>query len=249
MSGPIRIAAIAVATVDGMVRENYARALRLGEIALAQKPDIVLFPEAFAAGYCGGDLRPYAEELDGEFPCAFAALSKRGECMVLFGFLERVQGGIANSVAIYDRGQLLGVHRKSSLWCDAERPYRDEPSQFVRGDGIEVFQSRFGPFAVVICYENMLAENWDKIAGRVGFVLSPYNCEGDPSHNNLREAKRLGIPSAWADRTGTVFSDKGYVPNPGTAGLVSASAEVIARSAPGVEAIVVGELQPLSLTA
>ena len=49
----LRIATIAVSTVDGMVGCNYHRTLRLGEISLRNNPHIILFPEAFAAGYCG----------------------------------------------------------------------------------------------------------------------------------------------------------------------------------------------------
>lgn len=239
----VRIAAIAVATVDGMVAENYARALRLGEIALSSKPDIILFPEAFAAGYCGTDLRPHAEALDSDDQRRFMDLSRRGDCLVLVGFIEKTRTGVRNTVGLYDRGARLGTHSKRSLWVDKKRPYRDEPALMEPGPALEVFPTRFGRLAVVICYENMLAANWDEIAGKVDFVLSPYNCEGDPSHNNLREAKRLGIPSAWADRTGTVYcGPDSWGPNPGTAGLVDAAGQVIAKSAPGVETIVVGEL-------
>lgn len=241
--GTIRIAAIAVATVDGMVAENYARALRLGEIALSSKPGIILFPEAFAAGYCGTDLRPYAEALDSDYQRRFMDLSRQGDCLVAVGFIEKVSAGVRNTVALYDRGACLGTHSKRSLWVDKKRPYRDEPALMEPGPALEVFPTRFGRTAVVICYENMLAANWDEVAGKVDFVLSPYNCEGDPSHNNIREAKRLGIPSAWADRTGTVYTGpNGWAPNPGTAGLVDASGTVLAKSEPGVETIVVGEL-------
>jgi hypothetical protein len=99
---------------------------------------------------------------------------------------------------------------------------------------------------VLICYENMLPANWDTLAGRVDVVLSPYNCQGDPAHNNVREARRLGIPSAWADRTGTVYAGGPFAPNPGTAGLVDAFGTVLACSAPGVEMIVTGRL-PLAV--
>ena len=239
----VRIAAIAVATVDGMVAENYARALRLGEIALDSKPEIILFPEAFAAGYCGTDLRPYAEALDSGYQRRFMDLSKRGDCLVAVGFVGEGKTNARNTVALYDRGMCLGTHTKRNLWVDKERPYRDEPALLEPGTAMEIFPTRFGRLAIVICYENMIASNWDEVAGKVDFVLSPYNCEGDPSHNNLREAKRLGIPSAWADRTGTVYrGPDGWGSNPGTAGLVDADAKVIAKSEPGVEAIVVGDL-------
>jgi len=238
----VRIAAVAVATVDGMMTENAARALRLSEIALAESPEIVLLPEAFAAGYCGEDLSACAETLDAEVPQRFRRLSCAGGCMVVFGFLAKAPGRIRNAVAVYDRGELVGVHCKHSLWPDARRPYRDEVSLMLPGDGIEVFPTRLGKMAVLTCYENMLAANWDRIASEADFVVSPYNCQGDPAHNNVKHAKRLALPSAWADRTGTVYAGEKYMPNLGTAGLVDGGGTVIAKSEPGVEAIVVGKL-------
>jgi predicted amidohydrolase len=242
----IKIAAIALATVDGMVEANYARALRMAEISLKHKPDIILLPEAFAAGYCGKALGEYAE--DGEKSqhlARFRRLSAQAGCMVVLGYLEEVEGDrrVRNAVVIYDRGEVIGRHYKHNLWVDTRRPYRDEPSLMIPGKEIEVFQTRFGRLAVLICYENMLAANWDALRGKVDYVLSPYNCEGDPSGNNIRNAKRLAIPSAWADRTGTVYRGDGYMMNPGTAGIVDASGKVIAHSQVGAEVIAVGEIQ------
>ena len=239
----MKVAAIAVATLDGMVAENYARALRLGQLALAGKPDVILFPEAFAAGYCGTDLAPYAEAPNSPYQRQFRELSRAGNCLVVVGYLERITGGVRNVAAVYDRGELLGTHAKRSLWVDRERPYRDEPALLQPGTALEVFPTRLGRLAVLICYENMLAANWDEVAGRADFVLSPYNCQGDPAGNNVTNAKRLGLPSAWADRTGTVYAGPaGWLPNPGTAGLVAADGRMLAKSDPGVEAIVTGEL-------
>ncbi|HOF87734.1 MAG TPA: carbon-nitrogen hydrolase family protein [Armatimonadota bacterium] len=239
----LTIAAIAVATVEGMVAENYRRGIRLAEIALDARPDILLLPETFAAGYCAHDLRPYGEEREtSPYLAEFRRISGEGDCLVAVGYLESVPGGVKNAVALYDRGAFIGQHVKSSLWPDDARPYRDERVLLVPGDGVEVFDSRFGRFAVLICYENMLAASWDAVAGRVDFALSPYNCQGDPAQNNVRAAQRLGLPSAWADRTGTVYAGDRWNPNPGTAGLVDGRGHVIAKSAPGVETIVVGHL-------
>ncbi len=240
----LTIAAIAVATVEGMVEENYRRAIRLAEISLDGKPDIILLPEAFAAGYCADDLRPYGEDRDASpYLTEFRRISAEGNCLVAVGYLETVPGGVQNAVALYDRGEFIGQHGKSKLWPDDERPYRDERALLVPGAGVEVFDSRLGKFGVLICYENMFPELWAELAGRADFVLCPYNCEGDPSHNNLREAARCALPNAWADRTGTVYAGpNGWLPNPGTAGMVDATGNIIAKSDPGVEAIVIGKL-------
>lgn len=50
-------------------------------------------------------------------------------------------------------------------------------------------------------------------------------------------------PSAWADRTGTVYCGKGYMMNPGTAGIVDSSGKVLTHSQVGAETIVVAELE------
>ena len=113
----------------------------------------------------------------------------------------------------------------------------------IAGKEIEVFQTRLGCFAVLICYENSIAANWDSLRGKVDYVLSPYNCEGDQSEHNIRNAKRLAIPSAWADRTGTVYCGNDYMMNRGTAGIVDASGSVVAHSQVGAEVIAVGEIQ------
>jgi len=240
----IRIAAISLATVDGMVRENYARALRLGRIALAAAPDIILYPETFAAGYCGTDLTPVCEHPDSAYQRRFLELSRDGQCMVVGGYLEKTAAQPRNVAAIYDCGRRVGVHTKASMWPDDARPYRDERALLTSGYGIEVFPTRFGKLAVLICYENMLPENWDTIAGNADFVLSPYNCEGDPAQHNQREAARLRLPSAWADRTGTVYAGGDvYRPNPGTAGIICPHTQRQWKSDPGVETIVVGELR------
>ncbi len=239
----LTVAAIAVATVDGRVDDNYRRAIRLAESSLAYSPDIILLPEAFASGYCGDDLRSYGENLrNSPYLQAFRDISSDGKCMVVTGFLETVAGGVRNCAVIFDSGEVIGVHAKRTLWPDDNRPYRDERVLLVPGDELEIFSSRFGDFAVLICYENMVDTNWDEIAGRANFVLSPYNCEDDPARHNIRNATRLKIPSAWANRTGTVYCGDGYRNNPGTAGMVDADGSAVAMSLPGIEKIVVGKM-------
>jgi len=238
----VNVAAIALATVDGMVQANYARAIELGKISLRGRPQIVLFPEAFAAGYCGTDMARFSESPDSANLEPFRTLSEEGDCTVVLGYLEGSSEGVRNAAVVYERGRLLGRHYKRSLWSDAQRPYRDEVSLLVPGKEIEVFASRTGRFAVLICYENMLEEDWLAVAAQVDFVVSIYNCEGDPAHNNIKYAGKLGLPSAWADRTGTVYCGDGYKPNMGTAGIVDGHGQVIACSPPGVEQIVTADL-------
>jgi len=240
MPTEVRVAAIAVATVDGLPGANYLRAARLVEIALSGAPDIILLPEAFAAGYCSCDLTPFAEASTSASLERFRQLSAQGSCMIVLGFLEKIRDGIRNAVVLYDRGRKLGMHRKRTLWPDAQRRYRDETTLMLPGTGMEIFATRFGKCSVVICYENMVEENWAEVGPHVDFILSPYNCQGDPAHNNVEKSRQYAIPSAWADRTGTVWAGDHYMPNLGTAGIVDATGNVVAQSTPGVETIVTG---------
>jgi predicted amidohydrolase len=241
MQRQINIAAIAVATVDGMTVENYARALRLSEIAAEDRPDIILLPEAFAAGYCGGDLRRFAESVDSEPLRRFAGLSRDAGCMIVVGCLLHGQDvRVRNSMVLFDRGQVIGVHTKKSLWPDKERPYRDEVSMMVPGEDTGVFSTRLGRIAVMTCYENMIKENWRRLPADVELVLSPYNCEDDPAAHNIDGSRVTSLPSAWANRTGTVYASDGWRMNPGTAGMVNAGGAVVVHTARGAEEIARG---------
>jgi predicted amidohydrolase len=245
MNGSVRIAAVALATVDGLLDANYQRALRMTEIALAEKPDIVLLPEALAAGYPGGNLGALAETRDSRYLGEFRELSRLSATMVVLGYLECAAKGILNAVVIYDRGNALGYHYKSRLWPDADRPYRDEAAQMMPGDGVEVFDTRFGKLAVLICYESGFPELWAGLAGKVDLALTPYNCEQDPLPSAVLKSFRTEarIPSAWADRVGMTWAGGSYKSNLGTAGLIDADGRVVAVSAPGVEDIVVASLE------
>lgn len=240
----VKIAAISLATVDGMVRANYKRAFRLTEIAAKESPDIIVLPEAFAAGYCADDLTPYGETLKtSKYLKEFRRLSREYNCMIVLGYLERGSDGLRNTALVLDRGEVVGVHYKSSLWLDDKRPYRNE-RLLLPGKGMEVFQTRFGRMGVMICYENVLTNNWSALNGKVDLVISIYNMEGDPSRHNIYGSSTLGVPSAWANRTGTVYCGKDcYTSNPGTAGLVDANGKVLAKSGVGVEDIVFGTIE------
>lgn len=245
----LKVAAIALATVDGLVDANYQRALRLTEIAEENHPDIILLPEAFAAGYPGNDLSLYAETFQtSKYLRDFRNRSLQYNCMIVLGFLEKIPEGVRNAVVIFDRGETVGIHYKSSLWADNKRPYRDEKRLLIPGKGMEVFKTRFGRMGLLTCYENMIEENWDSLQGKVDFVVSPYNCEGDPAQHNIKGSRKINVPSIWADRVGTVYCGQGcYTSNPGTAGMVNEVGTVLFKSPVGIEKVVTGtiKLKPL----
>ncbi|MBI2843205.1 MAG: carbon-nitrogen hydrolase family protein [Armatimonadetes bacterium] len=203
----VRVACLPIRSVSGNLELNYRRAERVIEQIFEKKikPDIIILPEIFGSGYYPStDLRPYAEDRDSKYLQRLRGLSKKGDCMIIVGFLLKVENGIKNSAVIYDRGVELGIHSKSSLFVSKTDPRSDEVTLLVPGDGIEVWDTRFGKFAVLLCYENIAPEdNWSKVASRVDYILSLYDHGGDPVDINIGKSKQHGKPSAWTNATGT----------------------------------------------
>jgi len=242
----IRVASVAPAVIDGDVAVNYGHLLRLAEIACVRGVDMVVLPEAVACGYVAADLTPYAESLDSPPLVAFRQLSERHGVMMVVGYVgEAGNGKVDNNVAVWDCGQLLGVHTKGSLWPDDARPHRDERRLLNRGTDEGIFMTRFGRIAVLICYENMVPENWERLRGKgIDMVVSCYNCEDDPGRHNVYGSSLLGVPSVWSNRVGLTFQGDGcYGMNPGTSGFTDASGTVTAITAQGVEDILYGDLK------
>jgi predicted amidohydrolase len=234
----IRACAIGIATTDGAFADNYRRALDLTAAAGGKGAQVILLPEAFAAGYCAEDLSSFAETLaDSPYLQAFARLSERHRCLIALGFIERTTDGPANTVALFDGGRLAGIHRKVILWPDDARPWRDERRLVRPGAGFDAIRTSLGRIGILTCYENMVPAGWAAWHGRVDLVLSPYNCEDDPSRHNVAGSRAIAVPSLWANRTGTTYCGPALpsAGNPGTSGAVDAAGTILVRTRPGAE--------------
>eukprot|EP00658_Telonema_sp_P-2_P070584 TRINITY_DN60039_c0_g1_i2.p1 TRINITY_DN60039_c0_g1~~TRINITY_DN60039_c0_g1_i2.p1 ORF type:complete len:202 (-),score=30.55 TRINITY_DN60039_c0_g1_i2:241-846(-) len=174
-------------------------------------------------------------------------------------------GGV--EVGVHYKTWVAGCTSPPSKNC---RPWRDETRLLVRGAGVEVWNTTAGRFAVYTCSENW--PGWNKHQSPPDFVLSPYNCEDSGALNGSRPAatfpctpgmdlqgcfpqatcdtyslnaansRLYGLPSVWADRTGTVYEGSHFIPNLGTAGVTDKLGNVVASSVPGVETILVSNL-------
>ena len=117
--------------------------------------DLVLCPELFMTGYnIGSALRDLAQPVDGVFKDAVAALAKRHNTAIAYGYPEAAGGVIYNSVQLVGHeGQTLANHRKR-----LPAPHSFEETVFANGKTstwIDMDGLRIG---MIICYEVELPE-------------------------------------------------------------------------------------------
>jgi N-carbamoylputrescine amidase len=159
---------------------------------LTPPPDVVLFPELFLTPFwCVGlaDERyfEWAEGLDGPSLEALGTAARGLGCYIVAPFFERgeVAGQYFNSAALLGpdgrpvagrlpSGEQVRTYRKNAIsayhW---DGHTNDEKFYFRPGDGYPVFETRFGPIGILICYDRWFTEAWRVLAlqgARVVFV-------------------------------------------------------------------------------
>lgn len=172
--------------------------------ALAEHPDaeLAVFPELFLTGY---DLSRVADlaltPTEAPLPTVCAVARRHGTAL-LFGFAERTEDGIANSVACIDAdGRWAGTYRKTHLFGPPER------AVFTPGDALRVVELAGRRVAPLICYDVEFPEP-ARAVSRAGAELivtmaanmSPYG----PDHALAARARALDNrrPHLYVNRVG-----------------------------------------------
>jgi predicted amidohydrolase len=143
------VAAIQMASTVGDKKKNIKRATNFIQDAHAQGAQMICLPELFLTGY-DLDKKAFsevAETPEGLMSQKMCELSKELGIFLVAPFPERDPSGeeLFNSALVIDRGWVLGVHRKSYLWGEAEKDI------FKSGEGFHSFPSSWGPVGVLIC--------------------------------------------------------------------------------------------------
>ncbi len=132
----------------GDLERNFV--LHSAEIEAAKRAGsrVVLFPELSLSGYFLKDqTSEIALRLDAPILGRFAALSR--DISIAIGFVERSsEGRLYNSMAFFEDGALLHVHRKVHL---VTYGMFDEQREFAAGERFASFTSKFGRFGFLIC--------------------------------------------------------------------------------------------------
>ena len=144
-----------IATFQGPIKFGDAEAnLATTEEALgeaeAKGAEILAMPETFLHGFFSPQKfsQEYAVDLQGKF---FQGVLKRFEkfgCTLLLGLNERRGDDVLNTVAVIERGKLVGTYSKTYAYLSYE----------TRGEAFPVFERRGIKFGIAICADTSYIE-------------------------------------------------------------------------------------------
>jgi len=132
----------------GNVSANLETHLSEIDAAIEARADMVLFPELSLTGYF---LRDQTADvaLDLDAPALEKLADRSRDISIAAGFVERGRDGRAyNSVAFFEDGEIVEVHRKVHL---VTYGMFDEGRDFACGERFHAFESKHGRFGILIC--------------------------------------------------------------------------------------------------
>src|SRR5690348_13788909 len=155
-------------------QENLKKAEQFIRQAVAQKADLIVFPEDCIAGPLEGHIE--LADFDARYVKHFQQLAVQyGIDIVPGSIIEGDADGLYNTTYYIDRqGDILGRYRKVNLWLP-------ERSYITPGTSTSVFETRFGKVGLIICWDLMFPEMFRAMVSEgVEMVICPsYWCLED----------------------------------------------------------------------
>ena len=156
----IRVAQIKVYPVKGDLQANHKMLMEiLARIEKDEKVDVVITPEGFLDGYVSTvktvskeDMINYAiDPAKSAYTKAVSEWSKRNKSWFIFGCTRTAPDGIFNTALIFNReGKLIGSYDKLHI--------QTHDYKYSSGKHLNVFDSDFGKFGVMICADRRWPE-------------------------------------------------------------------------------------------
>ncbi len=160
------------------VEENRRYVMKLLDMALLQKPDIVCLPEAFTTVNVDKPIEEIAESVPGPTTEIVGKKAKESECYIICPIKTKRMGKVWNSAIIIDRtGEVLGIYDKVHP-VTSSSDYTVFEGGVTPGSEVSVFDLDFGRIGIQICFDIGFSESWQKLyekGARIVFWPSAYN--------------------------------------------------------------------------
>jgi len=144
--------------------QNRAKAIEQIRTASSRGASVICLPELFCTEYfCYERNKSFfelAEPIPGPTTTLLIDLARElGITLIASLFEKSAEGKYFNTTAVIDSGTgLLGIYRKMHIPDDPLNNY-DEAYYFTQGDlGFKTFETRFGPIAPMICFDQWFPE-------------------------------------------------------------------------------------------
>ena len=149
-------------TVGKDKNATIAKAERMVRQAAKKGAKIISLGELFATPYfpqvSNAPIKDYHESIPGQTTRIMSALAKELRVTIIVPMFEKGKGkkGFNTAVVFDDRGKMLGKYHKAHIPHD---PGFYEKDYFEHGSsGYTIFKTKFGKFAVLICYDQWFPE-------------------------------------------------------------------------------------------
>lgn len=251
---------VTIGLVQSMVSDditaNLAKTEKMIRQAARQGAQIICLQELFQTPYFPiipkVDKEKYAETIPGTTTEKMRRLAKELKAVIIVPIFEKAQNGKYYNTAVVfnEKGQLLGRYHKIHIPHDPGFYEKDyfEPSK----DGYKIFHTKFGNFAVLICFDQWFPEaaRSAKLAGAeiifyptaIANVIGYIPVEGD-WHDAWETVMRghaiaNSVPVAAANRTGVEGKSHFW----GQSFISDAFGKVVKRASPSKEQVIVAKV-------
>jgi len=162
----IRVAQVKVYPLKGKMDANHKMLMDiLKNIEADQKVDVVVTPEGFLDGYVSTEASVTKEDMiryaidpqESPYALAVSQWARRNKTWVIFGCTRKASDGVFNTALIFNRaGALAGMYDKLHL--------QEHDHKYTPGKHLDVYESDFGPFGVMICADRRWPETTRTLA-------------------------------------------------------------------------------------
>jgi outer membrane protein assembly factor BamB/predicted amidohydrolase len=192
----IRVAQIKVYPQKGQMAANHRKLMnvlgdieKVGATHASPVPDVVVTPEGFLDGYVStessvtkADMMSYAiDPATSEYALEASAWARRNRTWLIYGCTRREKDQVFNTALIYDRGgSLVGMYDKLHL--------QNHDLKYAPGRHLDVYESDFGLFGVMICADRRWPETTRTLTLRGARVIfnPTYGMHGDLNLSMMR---------------------------------------------------------------